>query len=409
MAIHGTDVVGAGLRRCIPRAIPKQMHPDFDPGSSLSCLVRCLEEDCREPGFEATDEEAAAVLCMLCCYAANGLLAIGAAGTADAFLAHAWNMLGTIQRERGGHVNRASLADRLARLHIERGNLCVGARWALLAYADAALGAREGGYWDGRKLLLSVLGMGDPAFTLFSELAADHRAQVSQGGGWAGAVGFAEHIVSRFPILHPMHARLYGLPTADPELPLSQPYARALLEPVSALDGLRGRDRVKRSGEVGGALEVLAAYLFQLVPGWVPRRNLLNLMKGYELDLVVRNQATAGSLHSDLLGRHFLVECKNWMEPVGVEQVGFFLHKMRLTHSRFGVILARRGITGARDRSAATDLVRQTFHTDGSVCVVVDGKQLEQIVTGAVTVWGLLLELVEEMRFGRERSVRSEP
>jgi hypothetical protein len=155
--------------------------------------------------------------------------------------------------------------------------------------------------------------------------------------------------------------------------------------------------------EKGDTLENLASYLFLLIPGHVPRRNLLDLDNSFETDIVVRNLGMNSNVYSDLLGRHFLIECKNWEEKVGVKDVGYFLYRIRLTHSSFGVIFAKSGITGKEDSRAAYSLIRKSFHEDGSLCIVVDKSYLSRLAEGQTTFWSLLLELIEINRFGNSK------
>ncbi len=87
-----------------------------------------------------------------------------------------------------------------------------------------------------------------------------------------------------------------------------------------------------------------------------------------------------------------------------MKDVGYFLYRMRLTHSRFGVILCRKGITGSKKKeTAARSLVRKAFHEDGSICIVIDHDDIERLSDTQTTLWALLLERIESVRFGRPK------
>ncbi|MCI0562084.1 MAG: hypothetical protein MN733_26655, partial [Nitrososphaera sp.] len=106
-----------------------------------------------------------------------------------------------------------------------------------------------------------------------------------------------------------------------------------------------------------------------------------------------------------LLGRHFLVECKNWDESVGVRDVGYFLYRMRLTHCSFGVIFAKDNISGKKGKGeiAARSLIRRAFHEDGNTCVVLDRNDLEGLAKRETTFWSMLLSKIELFRFGKAK------
>src|SRR5690606_15446680 len=125
-----------------------------------------------------------------------------------------------------------------------------------------------------------------------------------------------------------------------------------------------------------------------------------------EIDLVVRNLQPNANLMADILGRYFIVECKNWDKPVGSRDVGYFLNKIRQSHASFGVIFSREGITGDGDEEkAAKELTRRAFHEDKSVCIVISRSDLRRLQNGETTFRTLLLELFEEFRFGRPKNV----
>lgn len=153
----------------------------------------------------------------------------------------------------------------------------------------------------------------------------------------------------------------------------------------------------------GKALENLAYYLFLLIPGCVPRRNIRGDDNTHETDLVVPNHHPTSNLAVELFGRNIIVECKNWETPVGVQHVGYFLHKIHLMHASFGVMFAKQGITGNSsndDERAARQLIRRTFHEDGTLCVVITKHDLERLRDREITFYHLLIELADEFQFG---------
>jgi hypothetical protein len=147
----------------------------------------------------------------------------------------------------------------------------------------------------------------------------------------------------------------------------------------------------------GDSLETIASYLFLLIPGWIPRRNLRN--EAFETDIVVRNYSPTADLMADIFGRDFIVECKNWKDPIGVKDLGYFLLRMSLTHAKFGVLFSRQGITG-NDTTDAKSLLKRAFHESNSICVVVTLEDLRDLEKGGATFRSLLFKRMEEIRFG---------
>jgi hypothetical protein len=140
------------------------------------------------------------------------------------------------------------------------------------------------------------------------------------------------------------------------------------------------------------------------VPGWLPRRNLLDKKLAFETDIVVRNLNQSSNLTADILGRHFIVECKNWEKPVGVRDIGYFLYRIRLTHATFGIIFSRDGITGSTDDEMASySLIRKAFHEDGISCIVINEEDLARLGRGTSSFWTMILEKMEASRFGEPR------
>lgn len=286
----------------------------------------------------------------------------------------------------------------LTGIYMAQGDKGAALRWALHTQADDMLGEHVEGGGAGKQWLLTILGMSKHALTEFNRIAAQNVRWIKEKANddWSDVHGFAEDVVMRFALEKPEFANLLTLESAVQEFPISQGYFSSLLNRVGAPH--------PTTASKGDALEDLASYLFLLVPGWVPRRNLLDEYESFETDIVVRNLGRASNLTAELLGRHFLVECKNWGKSVGVRDVGYFLYRMRLTHARFGVLFAKTGITGDEtNEKDARSLIRKAFHEDGSICAVLDESDLKSLSDGQLSFWPILLERIERVRFGKPR------
>ena len=332
-------------------------------------------------------------------HAAEILYTSGHPAAADALLIESWNDRGKRQLKEKGRIYRAGIAWKLADLFLKRRDYGAALWWALHTQADDILGNNEDRGAAGRWQLRTVLGMSEATLEELNGIADKNRAYVEtkHDDDWSHVRGFAEDAVLRF-VLDTKSSSLFAQESSVREFPLSTAYFDALLRRVKkAITEKKGKE-----------LEYLASYLFLLIPGWVPRRNVRHSRWAFETDLVVSNLRPEADLTADLLGRHFPVECKNWVKRVGVQHVGYFLYRMRLTHSKFGVLFVASQITGHKRGWAADELIRMAFHEDGSVCVILTQADLNNLLKGKTTFRSMLLEKLEHVRFGKPSRSQSE-
>ncbi|MFL5665599.1 MAG: restriction endonuclease, partial [Ktedonobacteraceae bacterium] len=97
-----------------------------------------------------------------------------------------------------------------------------------------------------------------------------------------------------------------------------------------------------------------------------------------EIDLWVENDST----HSfwQKVGHIFIVECKNWSDPIGVQQVRNLSSIMENKNIKFAILMARNGITGDKWHDAVAT-IRDDFKKSRYV-VVLDQTDLEEIASG---------------------------
>ncbi len=372
-----------------------------DPTEQLKYWQEFLEEKCGpdddlDPLVHKNAENVSKILEQL----SRELLATPFPFIAETLLLETWSNWGKIQFTKKQRVYRASIAAHLTRHYVYLGDRGSATRWALLTQADDMLGKHPSGGGAGRHWLLTNLGMTADVLNEFNGIAVRNieAIEANRQNDWSVPFGFAEDVVTRFALEKPEFAHFLTLGSSLQSYPLSSGYFDSLREKVNA-EYSQGQAHYK-----GKALEDLASYLFLLIPGWVPRRNLLEETQAFETDILVRNLNPSANLTAELLGRYFLVECKNWKDSVGVSDVGYFLYRMRLTHAKFGVIFAQEGITGdEQNGNAAYSLIRKAFHEDGSTCVVVTNYDLEKLSQGRTTLWSMLLEKIEGMQFGNPR------
>ncbi|MCL4250407.1 MAG: hypothetical protein KJ065_19810 [Anaerolineae bacterium] len=314
-------------------------------------------------------------------------------------LLHGWENLGCWQRESKSYTYRAAISNELSAIYFYYLH-DVGAAtwWALHTQANDLLRDHSSG--GGRDMLQTVLSVPDEALKELKAIALENLSNLKSTGGWAGINGFAEEVIRQFAAKSLQYSHILAQNTLTTEFPLSKGYYQSLLDDVANAES-EGRDHTSKKN----SLERLASYLFLLLPGCIPRLNVRN--QSSETDVVIRNLISNSNLLAEIFGRYFIAECKNWEKPVGVPDVGYFLYRMRLTHSSFGVLFAKNGITGAEnDRKkaeeiAAKRLIRNAYHEDKILCVVLTLNDLKRLRKGSTTFRSLLLELSEEFRFGK--------
>ena len=171
----------------------------------------------------------------------------------------------------------------------------------------------------------------------------------------------------------------------------SRPFIKAATEHVFSDDGT--------ANEKGERLERLVAFFVSTVPGMRPRRRLLASGSSAEHDVVA---TLFGETPYPLPANapEWLIECKNTKDAVAAQQVGHFLAKMLRAGAKFGIIVAKSGLT--KDEPAlkyAERFLPDFCLRQGVVCLVVDAAEVLAL-GDAGTFRGLVDRLYEKSRFG---------
>src|SRR5580700_11153225 len=95
----------------------------------------------------------------------------------------------------------------------------------------------------------------------------------------------------------------------------------------------------------GRTLEDLVCLVFMSIPGILPpTRNVPDFADGGEIDVFFANRGRDNGLW--FLPISILVECKNWQNRVGAEEVRIFIDRLRERACEAGILIATNGITG---------------------------------------------------------------
>lgn len=112
----------------------------------------------------------------------------------------------------------------------------------------------------------------------------------------------------------------------------------------------------------------------------------------HDYDLIVHNE----SIVFPEFGNYILVECKNRNEPIGYPAIANFLHKVHSRKCKTGFILAMKNVVYGRFNPT----IKRTFDQDGIAIIVIDQKDLQEVVLGRLLLTTLLRKKYEEVRFG---------
>lgn len=144
-------------------------------------------------------------------------------------------------------------------------------------------------------------------------------------------------------------------------------------------------------------LEKLAKMLFESIPFLTCKFTNIRTASS-EIDLVIQYKGWIETTVFDDLGTYFLVECKNWKEPVGAKHVRDFIQKIEKSMLNLGVLIAPQGVTGANQGMDALREIHSAFDRLGLYVVVVRLDQLRAIEEGA-DFYQILEEEIARLRF----------
>jgi len=108
-----------------------------------------------------------------------------------------------------------------------------------------------------------------------------------------------------------------------------------------------------------------------------PLRNALNTFESEEIDVAFWNRMDVGGFY--FLPNIILVECKNWSQPVGSEEVSWFDSKLKRRGQPFGMLIAANGITGNSQRIEAAHEIIQVALSEGRPLIVITRAEIENL------------------------------
>ena len=141
---------------------------------------------------------------------------------------------------------------------------------------------------------------------------------------------------------------------------------------------LEASEKSETTVEKGRALEDLICYLFEQVPGVnTGKRNILNTFKSEEIDVAFWNRMEADGFY--FLPQIILVECKNWSQPVGSEEVNWFDSKLKRRGQMFGIFIAANGITGNSQKIESAHEIIRVALSEGRQLIVITQSEIQSL------------------------------
>jgi hypothetical protein len=148
--------------------------------------------------------------------------------------------------------------------------------------------------------------------------------------------------------------------------------------------GARIRELLQRSDdendsvEKGRLLEDLICHLLGGIPGIsITLRNELDAFKAGEIDVTFFNEKHSQGLF--FLGQVLMVECKNWSNPVGADELAVFDSKLKDHCVADGILMALNGITGDPKLLSSAHQKVAVALRDGRRIVVITRQDIEAI------------------------------
>ena len=185
------------------------------------------------------------------------------------------------------------------------------------------------------------------------------------------------------------------LPRGATGIPVNRQLLKLLIERLP-----EGTDAEKQK-----SMEFLASYLAVTLPGVRINANVKAHAQGatfeHEIDLVVTQYGSTPTYLLEALGRHFLVECKNWDSKVGVQALNHFVAKMRFHRCKCGVIFSRNGLSGDADQDLRYARIARLrwYQQDDCVVIVITKENLDELAEVGGSFAEVLLRGYEAVRF----------
>ncbi|MFA5014971.1 MAG: hypothetical protein WC549_05465 [Actinomycetota bacterium] len=145
----------------------------------------------------------------------------------------------------------------------------------------------------------------------------------------------------------------------------------------------------------GKIFEDFCSYLLSCIPGFEIEKRFET--KDYHFDLLIRNKSNANDFR-DNFGNYLIAECKNWSDPIGTQEIAYFVSKLIFHDIKAGFIFSKEGITGKNKNTNATLILIKSFYKIGRFIMLITEKDIKNIISGKNFI-SVLQAKYEESRF----------
>ena len=155
---------------------------------------------------------------------------------------------------------------------------------------------------------------------------------------------------------------------------MSQPWQETNIE------GFRKSDAAETVQDKGRILEDLVCTMFESVPGIkLTERNEVTAFNAEEIDIGVWNDQYKRGF--EFLPNVILIECKNWSNPIGSQEVASFVTRLRNRGLRFGILVAANGVTGDQVMLTEAHATISGALREGIQVIVITREEIEQLTS----------------------------
>jgi Restriction endonuclease len=201
------------------------------------------------------------------------------------------------------------------------------------------------------------------------------------------AVSSSNRVIESDNATHDLKLVLYHDKIEDPLELYARPFRIEPLPPLDAREIQRRKEEIKRMYDKakkesnhtikGKLLEQIISDLLSLVPSLKIIGKDVN--SGIEeIDLEIQNENSIGIWTE--FERMIFVECKNWSDKVGSNEIRNFEGKLRNFWLHAGIFVAVKGFTGRDRENGAVGQNKLRFKQEGFIIILLDGKDLDDIL-----------------------------
>lgn len=147
----------------------------------------------------------------------------------------------------------------------------------------------------------------------------------------------------------------------------------------------------------GDLLEDFSEVFLSSINGFIVRKKRgwalgPNGKREHDYDLLVQNVSAV----FPELGNYILVECKDWDEEVGYDQIAKFIHKIHSRRCNAGIMIAMNNIS----HRIFNPTIKRAYDQDGISVIVLSANDIKKVLNKKINLTSLLRSEYEEVRFG---------